>query len=138
MNKVRLLITGSSGFIGSNLCTLLESHKDYYTIGIDKVFPTTGILPNEFIHKDLTIGINEDINFDICEIKRNNNYINKSSSGFITWNIYVDNFTESHDGTVFYFINSTGKTQEFYFKGETNLILYDIEFTLLFPILFNI
>jgi hypothetical protein len=73
-----------------------------------------------------------DTNVDIYEIKKNNHYINKSSSGFITWNIYVDNFTQSHDaqshdGTAFYFINSTGNTQDFYFKGETNLILYDID-----------
>lgn len=45
----------------------------------------------------------------------------------ITWNIYVDNFAQFHDGTIFYFINSTGKTQDFNFKGDTNLILYDID-----------
>lgn len=68
-----------------------------------------------------------DTNFDICEIKRNNHYINKSPSGFITWNIYVDNFTQSHDGTIFHFINSTGNTQDFYFKSKTSLVVYDID-----------
>jgi hypothetical protein len=68
-----------------------------------------------------------DSNVDIYEIKKNNHYINKSPGGFITWNIYVDNFSQSHDGTIFYFINSTGNTQDFYFNGETKLILYDID-----------
>ena len=68
-----------------------------------------------------------DTNVDIYEIKKNNNYINKSPNGFITWNIYVDNFTSTHDGTIFYFINSTGNTQDFYFKGDANLMLYDID-----------
>ena len=66
-------------------------------------------------------------NVDIYEIKKNNHYINKSPSGLITWNIYVDHFSQTHDGTIFYFINSTGNTQDFYFNGETKLILYDID-----------
>jgi hypothetical protein len=66
--------------------------------------------------------------FDICEIKRNNHYINKSSSGVITWNIYVDKFSPTIDATMFYFINNTGQSQQFYFIGDpTNTNIYDPE-----------
>ena len=74
-----------------------------------------------------TIQKSVETNVDIYEIKKNNNYINKSPTGFISWNIYIDNFTQTHDGIIFYFINSTGNRQEFYFKGETSIILYDID-----------
>jgi nucleoside-diphosphate-sugar epimerase len=106
MKKVRLLITGSSGFIGSNLCTLLASHKNYYTIGVDKVFPRTGILPNEFIHKDLTIGIDEDINFDICI------HLASEVGGILYNNVVSDNIHKNNskiDSTLFDILKRNGK-----------------------------
>jgi hypothetical protein len=68
----------------------------------------------------------ETTSFDIYEIKRNNYYINKSPSGLITWNIYVDNFTQVNDGSMFYFINNTGQSQYFHFMGDASKInIYD-------------
>jgi hypothetical protein len=70
----------------------------------------------------------ETTSFDIYEIKRNNYYINKSPSGLITWNIYVDNFTQVNNGSMFYFINNTGHSQHFHFMGDASKInIYNSE-----------
>jgi hypothetical protein len=70
----------------------------------------------------------ETTSFDIYEIKRNNYYINKSPSGLITWNIYVDNFTQVNNGSMFYFINNTGHSQQFHFMGDASKInIYNSE-----------
>jgi len=72
--------------------------------------------------------------FDIYEIKQNNHYINKSPTGFITWNIHIDTFTNTNTNTntnntttIFYFINNTGQSQHFHFIGNSKINIYDPE-----------
>ena len=54
MKKERVIITGSSGFIGRHLCKKL--HGSYYIIGYDKEIPhpNYSIYVDEFIHGDIT------------------------------------------------------------------------------------
>jgi len=124
MEKVRLLITGSSGFIGSSLCALLASYKNYYIIGIDKVVPRMGVFPNEFIHQDLTIGISEDINFDICI------HLASEVGGILYNNVASDNKHENNskiDSVLLDILNRAGK-KPLIFMSSINIFEGEYDF----------
>jgi len=59
----RILITGSSGFVGKYLKGILKS-MGYYCIGIDKIVDLDDL--DEFYLHDLTTPFHIEISFDIC------------------------------------------------------------------------